>query len=349
MNRIALYSIIFGIAGFCSFISVFWVKSFTLRHNIVDKPSRRKVHIRAIPTLGGFAMWFGFNIANLTAFYLVPSMRNDFFMPLVGISAATFIILIMGIYDDVHDLNAYIKLVIQIAAALILISFGFEINIISDLSGAGKVSLGVLSMFITAAWIVGMINAINLLDGLDGLAAGVSGIAVFFLFISALQVSDIGPAALLCLSLLGAIAGFLPHNFYPAKIFMGNTGSMFLGIIISVISIAGFQKRTAIFTLLVPILIVAVPLIDTFVSILRRLVKRQPVFKADKEHIHHKLMLVEKSQVKTVLSLYFITFCFGLMALGFSKLKGIYALIGLIIIILVTFKWLKNWGILEFK
>jgi len=156
------------------------------------------------------------------------------------------------------------------------------------------------------------------------------------------------PATILSICLFGALCGFLPHNFYPAKIFMGNTGSMFLGLMLSVIALVGFQKRTAVFTLFVPLMAVALPLIDTALSIVRRLFTGEPVFKADKEHIHHKIFKIEKSQRKAVLSLYFLTFCFGLISLSFSKLRGIYAIIALILVGLVTFQWLKNWGFLDF-
>ncbi|MFH1458946.1 MAG: MraY family glycosyltransferase [Candidatus Omnitrophota bacterium] len=249
--------------------------------------------------------------------------------------------------DDIFDLNAYLKLMIQIGIALILINFGFEISIISKPTGDG-LPLGILSGVITIIWIVGLINAINLLDGLDGLAAGVSGIALFFLFLAAVGMQN-EPVAIMALCLLGAILGFLPYNFYPAKIFMGNTGSMFIGLVLAVIALAGFQKRTTVFTLFVPLMAVAVPIIDTFLSIFRRILKGKPIFKADREHIHHQLFKTEKSQTQAVLSLYFFTFCYGLIALSFSSFTGIYAIIALVIVALATYKWLKEWGFLDFK
>jgi len=333
--------------GFLSSLAVtFLLRKFALKYNLLDRPTTRKMHKKATPTLGGIAIWIGFNLSMLAAF-LLSDLKEYFYLPFIGISLAGFLIIVVGGWDDLRNLNAYKKLFFQILAAVILIKFGFEIQVISKPLGGG-LTLGFLSVFITIIWIVGMINAVNLIDGLDGLAGGVSAIAVFFLFAAAWQ-SRMLEVAFLSISLAAALLGFLPHNFYPAKIFMGNTGSMFLGLIISVIALAGFQKSTAIFTLFVPLLAVALPIIDTALSIIRRVFKGKPVFKGDREHIHHKLFKLEKSQSKAVLSLYFITFCFGLIALSFSKLRGGYALIALVIVGLVTFKWLKNWGFLQFK
>ncbi len=347
MNIISLYLVIFFSALISSYAATFLVKKMALKKRYFDKPSKRKIHTRKIPTLGGIAIWAGFNIGMALAFCLVPGLYYDFFIRFAGFSISAFIIVFMGIYDDLHNLNANIKLIIQILAAVILIAVGFEIKIITRPLG-GSLPLGALGFFVSVLWVVGMVNAINLLDGLDGLAAGVTGIAAFFLFIAAFQMNAL-PVAFLSICLVGTVLGFLPHNFYPAKIFMGNAGSMFLGLVLSVIALAGFQKRTAIFTLFVPLMAVAVPILDTFLSVVRRVLKRKPVFKADKEHIHHKLLVEEKSQLRVVLSLYFLTICFGLIALSFSRLQGVYGLLALIIVALVTFKWLKSWGFLEFK
>ncbi|MBU4305745.1 MAG: undecaprenyl/decaprenyl-phosphate alpha-N-acetylglucosaminyl 1-phosphate transferase [Candidatus Omnitrophica bacterium] len=347
MIHLKTYLIILIISALTSYISTFVVRKIALKKHYVDSPSKRKVHVRPVPTLGGIALFLGFYLGMAAAFIFVPGLRYDFFLPFCGFSLAVLIILMTGIYDDLHDMKAQIKLVIQLLAAIIVVSFGFEINIITKPLG-GSLPLGALSMAITVLWIVGMVNAINLLDGLDGLAAGVSGIAVFFLFIAALEMKII-PVAVLCLCLMGAIIGFLPHNFFPARIFMGNTGSMFIGLVLSVIALAGFQKRTALFTLFVPLMAMAVPIMDTCLSIIRRFLQKKPVFTADKEHIHHRILREEKTQVRVVLLLYFLTFCFGLIALSFARLNGVYAVLGLILVILTTFKWLRDWGFLEFK
>ena len=324
------------------------IRFIALKYNFVDKPtSDRKVHRKAIPTLGGIALWLGFNAGMGVGFFLVPELTNVFIGQFIGLSAALLIICATGIYDDIYNLKAHIKLIIQIGVAVLLIRFGFEIELISKLFGDGSLPLGILSTVITAIWIVGMMNAINLLDGLDGLASGVCGIALFFLCIAAIQINAL-IVAILCLSLIGAIIGFLFFNFYPAKIFMGNVGSMFLGLMLAVITIKGAQKQTTIFTLFVPVMAMALPLLDTFLSIMRRIWKKQPIFKADRGHIHHRLLNTEGSQRKVVLSLYFMTACFGMIALSFSGLKGISAIVALIIVSIVTYRWLKSWGFLDF-
>ncbi|MFH2138097.1 MAG: MraY family glycosyltransferase [Candidatus Omnitrophota bacterium] len=348
MNNITAYILLFICAFLGAYGATFIVRKWAESKQLFDKPARRKVHTRKIPTLGGIAIWLGFNLAMWLAFFLLPELRAGFGFQFMGISIGLFVIFVTGIVDDLRDLNAKFKLVIQIVVAIMLIIYGFEIDLITNPLGDGSQALGILSVFITIIWIVGMINAINLLDGLDGLAAGVSAIAVFFLFIAAVQMNMLA-VAVLSICLIGALAGFLPHNFFPAKIFMGNTGSMFLGLILSIIAIAGFQKRTAVFTLFVPFMAMAIPILDTFLSIFRRFMRRQPIFKADKEHIHHKLLKLEHSQSRVVISLYFLTGCFGLIALGFSRLQGGYALIALVIVAVVTIKWLKSWGFLDFK
>jgi UDP-GlcNAc:undecaprenyl-phosphate GlcNAc-1-phosphate transferase len=193
-----------------------------------------------------------------------------------------------------------------------------------------------------------MTNAINLLDGLDGLAAGVSAIASFFMFLSAVDQHNY-IIAFLSFALCGACIGFLPFNFYPARIFMGNPGSMFLGFILAAISIRSFQKSTTAITLFIPVIALGVPIIDTTLAIVRRLAKKKRIFQADKEHIHHKILFREESQRRAVLSLYFLSACFGMIALSFRGIKGVYAIVALIVVILVTFKWMKDSGFLEFR
>ena len=193
-----------------------------------------------------------------------------------------------------------------------------------------------------------IINAINLLDGLDGLAAGISAIASFFIFLSAVD-QHTYIVAFLAFALTGACVGFLPFNFYPARIFMGNPGSMFLGLMLSAISIRSFQKSSTVITLFIPVIALGVPIIDTLLAIVRRLSKKKHIFQADKEHIHHKLLFREESQRRVVLSLYFLSICFGLIALSFRGIKGIYAVIALGVVILVTYKWMKDSGFLDFR
>ncbi|MBI4844942.1 MAG: undecaprenyl/decaprenyl-phosphate alpha-N-acetylglucosaminyl 1-phosphate transferase [Candidatus Omnitrophica bacterium] len=343
-----MYFVIFATGFLFSYLCSFIVFSIARKKNFIDKPSKRKVHVRPVPTLGGIAIGLSFFIAMGIAFAVFPALQDEFLLKFFGLFFAGAIILVMGVLDDIYDLNAYLKLLIQVFCALMLIYFGFEIGILTKPFGDGSFSLGgFLSIVITVIWIIGMINAVNLLDGLDGLAAGVIGIAAFFLFIAAVEMQNLA-VAVMSLSITAAALGFLPHNFHPAKIFMGNTGSMFLGLMISLIALEGAHKRTAIFTLFIPLFAMAVPIIDTFLSIIRRIIRKKPVFTADKEHIHHKMLVLEKSQTKVVLSLYLLTCCYGLIALSFTGLKGVFAIGALIIVLLATLRWLRNWGFLKF-
>ncbi len=323
------------------------VRKAALAFCILDKPGGRKVHRSNMPLLGGIAIAVAFFTGTAVAFYAIPGAMDRFLFKFTGLSVASAIILLLGIIDDIRPLKAKLKFFIQIIAASILISCGFTVEEVT-IPFLGKFSLGFLGVIFSMLWVVGMTNAINLLDGLDGLAAGISAIASFFIFLSAVEQHEYVTAFLTC-ALAGACAGFLPFNFYPAKIFMGNPGSMFLGFMLSAISIVSFQKSTTIITLFIPVIALGVPIIDTALAIVRRLAKKRHIFQADKEHIHHKLLFREESQRRVVISLYFLATCFGMIALSFRGIQGIYAIAALIIVILVTFKWMKNSGFLEFR
>jgi UDP-GlcNAc:undecaprenyl-phosphate GlcNAc-1-phosphate transferase len=318
------------------------IRSISLKSGFLDKPNRRKVHRGRIPSLGGLAIFVSFLIGILLAARIWGGIAED---KLFGIIISSVILVAIGIYDDIRNMPAALKLAGQLAVALIAYSFGFRIE---EFFGFEVTSLWlkILSFTITIGWIIGAINAINLLDGLDGLACGICAIISLFLFIAS-YTSQNYLLLFLSIALTASCLGFLPFNFYPASIFMGDTGSMFLGFMLSIIAIESYQKSTTFIAVLVPITAMAVPLIDTALSIIRRLVKRKPIFQADKNHIHHKLYLNEKSQPRVVLTLYSVTFFFGLIALGLKDIKGIYMAVALILIVLVTFRWIKNSGFLE--
>ena len=328
-----------------TFISAVLLTPFTkyisLKNDILDKPAKRKVHRKSIPTLGGVAIFIGFSIGLLASSYFLPGRQNR----ITYIIIAGFFIAAIGIWDDIRNMPALIKLAGQILVATALYIWGFRIEEIAGISGQ-EISLAWGSYFITVFWIVGVINAINLIDGLDGLAAGIGAIVAIFLFISSYLDGNI----MLCFitaALAASCLGFLPYNFYPASIFMGDTGSMLIGMVLAISAIESYQKSTTFIAILVPIMAMALPLIDTGLSIIRRFLKRKPLFKADKEHIHHRLMMEEKSQIKAVVILYLVTFFFGLIALGLRDIEGIYAIIALVVVALVTFRWLKNAGFLH--
>lgn len=342
------YFKVFLISGLTAFIATPLYIIFARRRGIVDKPNARKVHKVPMPTSGGIIMWIAFVAAILFAFNFAPYFMAPFSYRFAGIVSGTFVIILLGLYDDIKGINPKGKLVGQVLAAIALMSHGFVIEKLTNPFWGGELPLGIFSVVFTLVWIVGITNAINLSDGLDGLAAGISGIAATFIFLAAVR-QDNFIVAFLSAALAGAAFGFLPYNFSPARIFMGDTGSMFLGFLLSAIAIEGYQKSSAVITLLVPIIVLAVPIVDTGLSIARRIARKAKIFSADKEHIHHKLFIEHPSQRKVVLSLYFLTACFGLVAVSLQDLRGAYGAIALILVGMITYRWMKSSGFLKFK
>ncbi|MFC5711460.1 glycosyltransferase family 4 protein [Thalassorhabdus alkalitolerans] len=285
------------------------VKKLALKGGFVDQPSQRKVHEDSMPRIGGLAIAFG-AVAGLI--YLQPPF--EFFWP-ITIGALT--ILILGLIDDKYTLSPSKKLFGQMAAATIVVAGGLQIEFIS-LPFNGYIEFGLWSYPFTILWILAMVNAINLIDGLDGLAAGTSSIALTILFMMAFTDGQILAAAL-AIVLVGSGLGFLVFNFHPAKIFMGDTGSMFLGYSISIISMVGLFKNLTLFTLIIPIIILAVPIFDTFFAIIRRLLNKQKISTPDKGHLHYRLLALGFSHRTTVLILYGVSIFFGGAALVFSE------------------------------
>ena len=320
------------------------IRFVSIKWGFIDRPSMRKVHKKQIPSLGGLSIFIAFIVVAITACIQDQGVVSP---KVWGVVLAGLILVIMGIYDDIKDMPAFIKLVGQIIVAVIAYSVGFRIEEFFGFE-ATTFWFKFISFIITTGWIVGVINAINLIDGLDGLACGVCAIISFFLFIVSLSSGNF-VLLIFAAALVGSCLGFLPYNFHPASIFMGDTGSMFLGFMLSLIALESYHKSTTFIAILVPIIAMAVPLIDTLLSVLRRLIKKKPLFKADKNHIHHRLLIKDKSHVRVVLTLYSVTFFFGLIALGLKDIKGIYMVIALVMVSLVAFRWVKNSGFLDIE
>nr|WP_026286089.1 MraY family glycosyltransferase [Salsuginibacillus kocurii] len=283
------------------------VKKFAIKIGATDQPNNRKVHQKVMARLGGLAIYLSFLIG-----YAILQPDSPYMWPiLIGAS----IIILTGFLDDLTELSAKLKLFGQIAAAAVVIIGGVQIDFI-NLPFDAQLQLGILSIPLTLLWIIGITNAINLIDGLDGLAAGVSSIVLLTISILAALQGNIYIAGL-ALILLGSTLGFLVHNFNPAKIFMGDTGSMFLGFMIAVISLLGF-KNVTLFSLVVPVIVLAVPISDTFYAIIRRIVNRQPLSAPDKSHMHHCLLRAGYSHRQTVLLIYAMSGFFGLAAVMFT-------------------------------
>jgi UDP-GlcNAc:undecaprenyl-phosphate/decaprenyl-phosphate GlcNAc-1-phosphate transferase len=305
------------------------VKKFAFKIGATDKPNQRKVHQKIMPRLGGLAIFLSFIIG-------VAILRPDSPYAL-GIVLGAFVIIITGVLDDMMELSAKVKLLGQIAAALLVVIVGgAEIEFIK-LPFGGQLEFGFMSVPLTILWIVGVTNAINLIDGLDGLAAGVSSIALVTISVMAIIMGDVFVLTLGSLLLVSTL-GFLFYNFHPAKIFMGDTGALFLGYMISVLALLGFKNITVI-SLIIPVIILGVPISDTFFAIIRRFVNKQPLSAPDKSHLHHCLLRLGYSHRQTVLIIYAIAAMFGLAAVIFSQATfwGALILIGVLLIAIEIF------------
>ncbi|MGG0845929.1 glycosyltransferase family 4 protein [Peribacillus simplex] len=290
-----------------------FVGKLAFKLGATDKPNERKVHSKIMPRMGGLAIFLSFFITFLLFTIL---FTNDLWGQLPLLVGALVIILI-GMADDIYELRAAPKFLGQVLAALIIVLWGgLEVEFINLPFFTDTLEFGVLSIPITILWIVGIINAINLIDGLDGLAGGVSTIALVTIATMALIQRDLF-VAMVALIVIGSTLGFLKYNFHPAKIFMGDTGALFLGYIIAVLSLLGFKNVTMI-SLIVPIIILGVPISDTFFAIIRRVVNKQPISAADKSHLHHCLINLGFTHKQTVLLIYALAACFGLAAIIFS-------------------------------
>lgn len=313
------------------------VKRLAFRIGAVDAPNYRKVHSRIMPRLGGLAVFIAFLVGlailrPVPGAPLVQNGDNPFIIPLAMVLGAS-VIVITGILDDMYEISAKAKMLGQLVAAGIIVFFGgIQIEFI-NLPFGGELEFGFLSIPFTILWIVGITNAINLIDGLDGLAAGVSTIALITLACMALIMGNmfvVATAAILACSTVG----FLFYNFHPAKIFMGDTGALFLGFMIAVLSLLGF-KGVTVFSFIIPVIMLGVPISDTFFAIVRRVRNKQKWSDPDKSHLHHRLIDIGFSHRQTVLIIYGIAALFGIAAIIFSMAK-LWGAILLITVILVA-------------
>lgn len=319
-----------GLVGLSFLISYFLVppvKKLAFKVGALDHPGGRKIHKKVTPYLGGVPIFLGFAIPLLI---ISKDTRETLPILLGGV-----IVLAVGVWDDFKKISPLYKVIVEVVASLILIYFGIRIQFVgSPLDGLFY--LGNFSIPLTILWVVGVTNAINLIDGLDGLAAGVSVISLFVMAVASLMVGRIEIIPLI-LILAASTAGFLRYNFHPASIFMGDSGSLFLGFSVAAISVMGTLKSAATFSLLVPIIILAIPIFDTFLAILRRARNRRSIFKPDREHFHHKLVDFGLSQKQTVIFIYFLNFALGLVGLltiRVSKTRGILVFLAAVLVLI---------------
>lgn len=315
-----------------SIIFVYLSKLVAIHTGIMDVPNKRSAHKKPTPLLGGIGIFLSFLLG-----YILFGKESTL---MLSILIASFLILLLGIFDDIKPIPAKIKFLVHILVASIIVFYGglkldyfdmFNIN----------ANLGIWAYPITILLIVAIINAINLIDGLDGLCAGISSIYFLTIGIIALILNKLGGLdIMLSFIMFGATSGFLVHNFPPAKIFMGDTGSTFLGLMISVIMLLGF-KTVTLTSLIIPMVLLILPITDTLFAIIRRTIHKRPIGEADKEHIHHQL-LKRLSTKKTILIIYFIDIIFSIVtifySIGYKKEMIIFYVLLAFLILFLVFK-----------
>ncbi len=307
------YLIAFIAALAISFVTTPFIKKLAIRIGAVDVPKDdRRVHDKPMPRLGGLAIYIGFMAAVLI---LVPYSTKLF-----GILAGATLIVMLGVVDDIKPLPSKLKLLIQIAAAFILVACGVRVEWITNPfdSVDGMAYLSFFSYPITVFWVVGVTNTLNLIDGLDGLAAGIASIAALSLLVVSIM-NGHTVVVIFTAALAGSAIGFLPYNFNPAKIFMGDTGSTFLGFVLAAISIEGAIKGATTLAIAIPILALGLPIFDTTFAIIRRAVNGKPIMEADKGHLHHRLLALGLSQKQVVFTLYAVSAFLGLGAIVITQ------------------------------
>lgn len=332
-----IYIVSFVIAVAVAYFATPHVKELAIKAGAMDTPNERKVHREPIPRMGGLAIYFGV----VAAVFISMKINHE----ILGIFVGGSIMLAVGIIDDIKQLSAKIKLAGQILAAMALIAFGVRIEWLTNPFGS-MIYLDYLSIPVTILWIVAVTNTVNLIDGLDGLAAGVSSIASITILFVALQ-QNLWMVALLTAAIAGSALGFLFHNFNPAKIFMGDTGSLFLGYMLAAVSIMGAVKGAATIALFVPIVALGLPIMDTAFAIIRRYHHGVPIFRPDKGHLHHRLLAMGLSQKQVVLSMYVISGLLGLSAIILSEVSQLYAFVIFIAIATVSVVAAKKIGVLD--
>ncbi|MBR4532606.1 undecaprenyl/decaprenyl-phosphate alpha-N-acetylglucosaminyl 1-phosphate transferase [bacterium] len=319
-----------------------------LKFGFVDQVNQRKIHRGAIPRIGGIGISLGTLLPIFLLFYIhsgIEIRTNNsiflFFAGGLGIS-------LVGLFDDIRGINAKVKFLFQIAIAVMATLHGALITSLP--MPWGRLELGFFGYILTVFWIIGIINAFNLIDGMDGLSSGITLFSSLTIAMLAI-VNGYLPTALVALALAGAVTGFLIYNFNPAKIFMGDSGSMFIGYILAILSLRSQSKAHAVVSILVPIIAMGLPILDTTLAFMRRLLRHQSIFSADKQHIHHFLLSLGFNQRKTVLIMYSISILFTILSMLMIFKKSLDTNIDTFLIVIVfaiiVFVIIKKLGYVE--
>lgn len=309
---------------------VAWIATQT---GVLDRPGGRHIHRMPVPRLGGVAIYLAFIAAVLVGLPVERPIRVAFEAqritvlipylpaierPIVALLLGATLITLVGAYDDIRGTRPIVKLLGQIAAAAVLLPFGVGMDVLTNPLG-GMFFVGPLGAILTVVWIVALCNVMNLIDGVDGLASGIAAIAGATLLIASYHRGDIG-TAILAAALAGGALGFIPYNFNPARIFLGDTGSMLLGYLLGALSVLGTYKSYTALSLLVALAALGVPVTDTAFAIVRRWRNRRPIFEADTQHLHHRLLARGLSARQTAAVLYLVT---GILSAGALMVSGV--------------------------
>ena len=340
MQLTVLYLGIFGLSLALSFVLTRYIRNLATARGWVCAPvSDRHLHAAPLPRLGGVAIFAAF-VLSLAVALLIASLRPELrFGSSLHILTTLFVpgclVFLLGLYDDLWSVGPYIKFSVQAIAATMLWLGGFRILDLPVLFGARQFPWFV-GLALTILWVLGITNAFNLIDGLDGLAAGSALFSTIVVFVVAV-LSHSALVALMTVALTGAILGFLRFNFNPATIFLGDSGSLFIGFLLSALALEGAQKAPTVIAVAIPVVSFGLPILETSLSVLRRLIGGRPVFTADREHIHHKLLQLGLSHRQVVIVLYAVSALFALLSLFLLWPTG--SSLGLVLAVVGTGIW----------
>lgn len=327
--RIPAYVLVTLLSAYLTILLVPLVISFCRKRGILDQPDSRKIHTYPVPRLGGIALVVSFTLAVWLGFIANPGLWIENWVGVTGILAGGIVIFILGLFDDLKNLSPIVKLLWQIVAAMIPIMCGVRIEIL-NIPYYQVVSLGLWGIPASVLWVTAITNTFNLLDGLDGMAAGIGAISGLT-FVVLGVVLNLPLASLLAAGVAGIAIGFLRFNFYPARIFMGDSGSLFIGYMLGVVSLY-WPKSYASLVMFVPLLALGLPIIEVVTTTIRRLATGKKVYVADKRHLFHLLLDLGLSHAGVVWLFYFISLQFSIMAIGF-----VFGKINIILVLEIVF------------
>jgi len=326
-NNWLLYIAAFASAFAVALLCTPFAKKISVQFKAIDYPKKRGIHKEPIPRMGGISIVIGFLATAAIIMPFVEEMRDPQFY---GFIAGAVIIALTGAVDDIYGLRPRVKLMMQIVVSCIVIYSGTRIDFIM---WPELIRFEALSAPITMFWIIGIINAVNLIDGLDGLAAGVSSISALCIM-AMCMISGNQPAAVLAAMLAGSCFGFLPRNFNPAEVFMGDIGALFLGYVLAVSSIIGLFKSYALLAVVITAFALALPICDTTFALIRRVVQGKPIMRADRGHLHHRLIDAGISHAKAVVILYAVSLVCGIIAIAIA-LKDLRAVLVMTVFVII--------------